>query len=439
MLPRTTRSPVALLRILLVPVAIGGAASCAASGAGDATPEAGVDATTGDDAGTDASDAGIDRSISTNDSGTTVDSGAIPDTGTPVGDSSGGITDSSTGPLCDASTTNDPNNCGSCGNVCMPADGGTVVGAPRCANSTCTFTCPGDAGVTPCGADAGVVPGCYDLNLPTSCGACGYGCVGNEACFQGQCCQEGGAICGGMCTDITSNPNHCGSCDAGCSGSAAQCVGGTCVGYTTSTPTASFVNACSLPGHHATLVNDSLWTAGVAINLPFPFSFYGQAQTQVWLQSTGAIGFGAPSTGNPPDNFPQCNPPFPDSTTDYPAAMAFADPSLATGIQGVCYATVASDAGAGQFIVTWNQTTETSDPGSVLTFSMVLSQSTNTIDFVYKTMDGGMEAGLDPIMEGVFATVGLQLGNGSMVSTPYSCNTTFIPSLPFDLRFTPVP
>jgi stigma-specific protein Stig1 len=41
-------------------------------------------------------------------------------------------------------------------------------------------------------------------------------------------CPNGGALCGGQCTDISSDPAHCGGCGIGCLGGGA-CCGGACV------------------------------------------------------------------------------------------------------------------------------------------------------------------------------------------------------------------
>jgi hypothetical protein len=444
---RSSRKAVSVLLVALTALAsAAGAASCATNGAGEnSVPDGGaLDSTaSGDDANTEASaDSTIASDSSAADTSTAVDTSTTEDS--PGDSSDGSVADTFVAPPCDANTTNDPNNCGTCGNVCPAPNGGTVPSIAQCVGSTCTFTCPADAGTVPCNADAGT-PGCFDLNLTSSCGRCGYACMNSQLCFEGQCCAAGSTICGGTCTDITSDPNHCGSCDAGCSGVANQCAGGMCVGYVTTTPPppANFVNACSLPGKRATLVNDSFWTASAAENLPFPFTFYGVAYTQVWLGSEGTLGFGPPSLSNPPDGFPPCTGTG-DPTTGYPAAIAFGDTSLATGAQGVCFAeTGGGDAGDGgtpeQFIITWNQTTEGNDFGSVLTFSIVLTKSTNTLDFVYETILGGGDAGLDPTVAGAAAAVGIQQGNGSTAGVVYSCNTTFIPSTPFDLRFSPAP
>jgi hypothetical protein len=91
-------------------------------------------------------------------------------------------------------------------------------------------------------------------------------------------------------------------------------------------------------------------------------------------------------------------------------------------------------------VATWKQATLFTDPGSTLDISVVLTQGTDTIDFQYQVNDGvdaGPDAGFSPTLAGANATVGIQQGNGSTQHTATSCNTPFITSNPFDIRYTP--
>ena len=443
-----------------------GAASCAASGAG--TNENFTDAAASD-ATTDTGGGG--------DSSTTIDSGPACDADTmnsllncgSCGHKCGSGQTCSCGMCQDfckngmtaccgscVDMTKDTNNCGQCGNQCLPPSGGSVPGIPHCVASTCTYTCPAsgpDGGtILNCGIDAGM-PGCFD---PTSsagaCGGCGKTCSGS--CVESQCCPAGSdTICGSTCVNTQSDPNNCGGCDAGCGGGdAGQCMAGKCTGYGVSNPTAAFIDACSLPGHVTVLQSQFSWSTAPNVAIPFPFSFYGMAQTKVWLQSQGAIGFG-PMTGfPPPDSFPDCT--VFDPTVGYPAVVVFGDQNLETGPNGVCYGSTStgdagateggaaeggSDAGApNQFVITWSQASDFSDTGSQYTFSIVLTEGTNTLDLQYGSMTSpAADGGLSPTAAGGSATVGMQQGAGSMVTTPYSCHSPFITSTPFDVRFTP--
>jgi len=223
------------------------------------------------------------------------------------------------------------------------------------------------------------------------------------------CCDQGSGVC-----YATTNP--------------------TCpIGYATSTPTAAFVDACSLSGHTTVLVSQQAWAATPAITLPFTFSFYGAPVTQVWLQSQGTMGLGAPPTSPVPNSYPSCT--TANATTRYAALVAFGDASLATGSGGVCYATTGT-APNRQYVATWSQATDTTDAGSVLTFSVVLSETTNVIDFLYGTAQG--PNGLDSTVEGATATVGIQTyQSGSLQYQAWSCATPFIMATPLDVEFTP--
>lgn len=205
------------------------------------------------------------------------------------------------------------------------------------------------------------------------------------------------------------------------------------VTYTTSTPSASFVNACQQSGHATYLVSQPAWAATPAIALPFTFSLYGAPVTQVWLQSQGAIGMGAPPTSPAATSFPSCT--MANATTRYAALVPFGDPQLVTSAQGVCAATMGT-APDRRYVVTWNQALDTSDVGSQLTFSVVLSETTDTIDFLYGTAQG--PSGLDTTVAGSTATVGIQsYQSGSLQYTAWSCVKAFITAVPLDVRFTP--
>lgn len=86
-------------------------------------------------------------------------------------------------------TSSNPNNCGTCGTVCI---------APT---ATC---CSGS---------------CVNLNGGNinNCGSCGTVCSGVRP-----------ACCSGFCRDLDSNPNNCGSCGNACS-FGNTCVSGVCV------------------------------------------------------------------------------------------------------------------------------------------------------------------------------------------------------------------
>jgi hypothetical protein len=68
---------------------------------------------------------------------------------------------------------------------------------------------------------------------PMNCGACGQQCVTSERCGAGHCCPIGSAWCptdgGYTCIDITYDPVNCGSCGKTCSIVGTECCGGSCM------------------------------------------------------------------------------------------------------------------------------------------------------------------------------------------------------------------
>jgi hypothetical protein len=95
-----------------------------------------------------------------------------------------------------ADTSSDPNNCGSCGNMCAPGE--------ICKNSICM-----------CGKHAACAAGETCTNGKCMCGT-GKACSGGKVC------------CSGSCVDTSTSPKNCGSCGFGCS-SGENCQGGTCL------------------------------------------------------------------------------------------------------------------------------------------------------------------------------------------------------------------
>jgi hypothetical protein len=339
--------------------------------------------------------------------------------------------------------TDDIDNCGTCGAQCLPPAGGSVVGTATCAQSQCQFTCPTDAGVVDgggpivqCNSDAGSA-GCFDLTSSSDhCGSCGTPCEGGMTCTQSQCCPPGNSYCTGTCVDITTSATNCGACGAACP-SPATCAAGVCTGYTTTNPTITFIDACAQTGETTVLKNEGIWSHTNLVGLPFPFTFYGVAQTQFWVQNQGTVGFGAPGSFPPPDGYPDCTSGGGDPSTAYPAAVVFGDEEMATGPNGVCYATLGT-APNQQFVVTWSQVTDAFDTGSTLTFSLVLTQTTNTLDFMYQTATGP-DGGTDSTVSGTSATVGIQgMPGGKFAATPYSCAAGFLKTTPLVVRFAPV-
>jgi hypothetical protein len=347
----------------------------------------------------------------------------------------------------------DPNNCGTCMNVCVAPTGGN----PECQGGSCTFSCPLDAGAEAggpfvlCGADAGA-SGCFNLSSSAqACGSCGHACSSGDICVDSQCCASGDGICGGACTPLNTAQN-CGACDAGCA-APAMCMAGQCVGYVESIGSMAFVDACTLTGSATApgLGNQGgSWKESALVTLPFSFSLYGTAETQAFFGDTGTVGFTAPSVFQ---SMPDCTQAIP--FTGYAAIEPFGDDNISPA--KVCYATTGT-APNRQFIVTWETVTDFADPSFLMNISAVLSETTNAIDFLYEapglTPGGGLEGGLDgggeagsgdggaagvpitdTVMQGSNATIGVQAS--ATTKTTLSCAGAFVMTSPFDVHLVP--
>jgi hypothetical protein len=152
---------------------------------------------------------------------------------------------------CNTDTSSDSNNCGGCGTVC----GGV---SPACCNGQCvdTNSNPNDCGTCgtvctngACGSGTCCVNSCArgdtECASSTTFESCALGSNGcwaygttSTSCLQNQlctgpvgkatcsCAAPYAALCGGVCTDTTSNPTNCGQCGTVCG---AGCQAGTCV------------------------------------------------------------------------------------------------------------------------------------------------------------------------------------------------------------------
>jgi hypothetical protein len=199
-------------------------------------------------------------------------------------------------------------------------------------------------------------------------------------------------------------------------------------GYTMSTPTPvpAFIDACSLTGHITVLQNhDNASISGLI--LPFAFPFYGEPEKTYWVNTNGVMGFGTSASNL---STTQC--PLPQSQFNpHPAIYAFGDDLYTPMTTGVCIG-ISGITPNQQLVITWEDVFFAQTMSGDLTFSVVLTQTTNSIDLMYGKMMGGSRA------QGDQATIGMEDTSG-MLSTQFECHVPVITSTPFDVRFTPNP
>jgi hypothetical protein len=199
-------------------------------------------------------------------------------------------------------------------------------------------------------------------------------------------------------------------------------------GYMVSFPQSpTFVDACTLPGAATGIIPSHTALDTGQFPLPFAFYFYRVRQMQYWANTDGTLGF----DGKPLHIGVQC--PLPKMLLQpFPAVYAFAA-NVATRTTGICIAITGTHPSQ-QLVVTWENAQIANDSSTHLTFSIVLTEATNTIDLLYGTMSGSSEA------QGSLAAIGMEDESGTLATT-VSCMsmTPFITSTPFAIRFTPKP
>jgi hypothetical protein len=264
--------------------------------------------------------------------------------------------------------------------------------------------------------------GCIDPRVTgENCGMCGRSCGPGGACVGGMCtCATGFTNCGGSCVDLNASAANCSACGMACPTgqicAAGMCRVGSYSGYTESTSTTAFMDACTLSGHTSALPSTDDGTATATI--PWSVIFYNAMTSTVWFSSNGVVGFGTANTSF-------SNACLPTTTFSGPVITAFWD-DLLTRTSGVCTATVGT-APNRQFIITTSDASPLVSTTSHLNFSVVIYESSNLVEIVYGMMSG---TGAD----GSSATIGVQNGT---VSTQHSCDTAGTLSNTA-LRYTPM-
>jgi hypothetical protein len=183
-------------------------------------------------------------------------------------------------------------------------------------------------------------------------------------------------------------------------------------GYAPSTNELPFVDAC--------VEGTDLGPVSTApVLLPFPFTLYDTTDQTVTINRRGVLALGAtdliaparsvplPASGNVPNclQIRQCSVPR-------PAIFAFWDALLYNG--GSACTLTSGTAPDRTFAVTWRHMARLAaeDIGADYTFTVVLHEGTNAIDFLYDTMAGPL-----PNAAGGSATVGVQDAAGLLATS----------------------
>ena len=188
----------------------------------------------------------------------------------------------------------------------------------------------------------------------------------------------------------------------------------------TATPLA-WVDACAQPGSQTLL---SAVDEGVAsVTIPFSFSYWGVTYRSLDVTSNGVAQFSSAASQ-------WVNTALPSPSTPN-AVMAFWDDLVLRG--GICVATVGS-APDRRLVLEWNDAGFYPAPDSAthLTFELALSESSQTVDVLYRTMQS-----VGDLATGSSATVGVQEGGGTRFDL-VGFNTPGVVSAGAGFRWTPI-
>ena len=174
--------------------------------------------------------------------------------------------------------------------------------------------------------------------------------------------------------------------------------GGT-ASYTRGASPLTFIDACAAPGSRRAIVSaDQAFTAE---GLPFSFRFFGVPQTVVVVAVNGMVSFSSAAATAADANATLPHAAIPDTV------FAFWD-DLQTRSPGVCIATVGA-APDRRFVVEWRDAGFAGTaPASHLDFEVVLTESSHTLDVIYRRLDDATDRA-----SGSSATIGLQGGDAS--------------------------
>ena len=122
---------------------------------------------------------------------------------------------------CGVNLLRDNANCGACGNACLTYDPFHMIS--QCVDGACELQCFSTLVFgTPrhwSNCNGKIDDGCeVDVySDPNNCGTCGNVCAGDTPCVAGKCgCPTGKIACGGRCVDPLTDDNNCGKCGIRC-------------------------------------------------------------------------------------------------------------------------------------------------------------------------------------------------------------------------------
>jgi hypothetical protein len=324
---------------------------------------------------------------------------------------------------CEVDLSTSVSHCGRCGNACVGANG-----TPMCTSGVCAFTC--NDGFGDC--DMNPANGC-EVNLNTAqphCGRCGNACPvptgGSATCAGGTCgalCPAGRTLCDSSCIDTQTNPMHCGACGTACSGGMV-CNRGVCgaplpTRYVQAASTQALLNACTAPGRTQVLTNVDDSTA--TLTVPFSFRFWARdiaAGATAGVSSNGTLQLNGAPLAALSGSIP--------STTAPNGVIAPYWRDLVTGSAGVCSG-VFGTAPNRQWVVQWTSVRHYLGSEN-LTFEIVITEGTNTIDLVYGTMSGSSTATVGVENDDGTAAVGGCSGSATSCAPASNSRVRFVPA-----------
>ena len=280
------------------------------------------------------------------------------------------------------------------GGACDPSERTNV-----CATGS---TCAGTGAAARCVADGAMGGRCRAATAPSRCDT-GLACDDDRlsptcrtAVAEGATCDPSGV------SNICVAPARCTTAMG-----ASTCRTSPYIESRLTAPT--FVNACATGGTRITLSGASRDDAHASapVTIPFTFRFFGVDYTQVGVSTNGYAVFGATAPrdlAGGAGRFPSDEGPL--------VAGFWADLVLrATPGSDLCVRTVGA-APNRQLVIEWLDAYHTTYDTTHLTFEVVLTETSNTVDVIYNRLDPTGDT-IAEYVHGALATIGLQSDHGA--------------------------